>query len=603
MSSRPASQRPSSTTLVIDFGDEPSNLKLDPPRFEDIELEDGLNSAEPVSHPSTQDQQSKQPGGLLRGPSLNHQWIEGPKLMLMMTGITLVAFLMLLDTSIISTATPRITSDFHSLNDVGWYGSAYQLASASLQPLTGRFYSTFNTKWTFLSFFFIFETGSLICAVATSSKMLIVGRAVAGMGGSGIQNGAFTIVAGSVPMPRRPALMGFLMGISQLGMVAGPLVGGALTSYVSWRWCFYINLPVGGLVAVLLVFLKIPEQIPKPKGLKSVTTVLGNLDLIGFTLFAPAAIMFLLALQYGGSTYPWSSATIIGLFTGAGVTFIIFMLWEYRVGDKAMIPYSIFTIRTVWASCVTYGFLASLLICGSYYLPIYFQAIKNASPIISGVDILPSIISQMISAILSGQLLGTLGYYLPLSVLGASLAAIGNGLISTFSTTTSTGRWIGYQIILGVGRGIGLQMPIIAVQNTLKLQQVPTAMAMVMFCQSFFSATFLSFSDVIFNNSLRTLIPQEAPDINVEAVIQAGATAFRSVVPTSDLQAVLKAYSTSVNHVFYLAIGASCAAFLTCWGMGWTDIRKKQGPPGAPGGPGGAKPPATDISDRLKNNV
>lgn len=167
---------------------------------------------------------------------------------------------------------------------------------------------------------------------------------------------------------------------------------------------FYINLPVGGLVAVLLVFLSIPEQIPKPKGLKSVSTVLGNLDLIGFTLFAPAAIMFLLALQYGGSTDPWNSATIIGLFVGAGVTFIIFMLWEYRVGDKAMIPYSIFTIRTVWTSCVTYGFLASLLICGSYYLPIYFQAIKNASPMISGVDILPSIISQMISAILSGQL-------------------------------------------------------------------------------------------------------------------------------------------------------------------------------------------------------
>lgn len=126
--------------------------------------------------------------------------------------------------------------------------------------------------------------------------------------------------------------------------------------------------------------------------------------MIGFTLFAPAAIMFLLALQYGGSTDPWNSATIIGLFVGAGVTFIIFMLWEYRVGDNAMIPYSIFTIRTVWASCVTYGFLAALLLCGSYYLPIYFQAIKNASPMISGVDILPSIISQMISAILSGQL-------------------------------------------------------------------------------------------------------------------------------------------------------------------------------------------------------
>lgn len=127
-------------------------------------------------------------------------------------------------------------------------------------------------------------------------------------------------------------------------------------------------------------------------------------------------------------------------------------------------------------------------------------------------------------------------------------------------------------------------------------------MALIMFCQSFFSATFLSFADVIFNNSLRTIIPQQAPDINVEAVIQAGATAFRSVVPASDLQAVLNAYATSVDHVFYLAVGASCAAFLTCWGMGWVDIRKKQGPPGAPGGPGGAKPPPP-AEDRPKTDV
>lgn len=156
---------------------------------------------------------------------------------------------------------------------------------------------------------------------------------------------------------------------------------------------------------------------------------------------------------------------------------------------------------------------------------------------------------------------------------------------------------------LCTGRLIQPVQPIIAVQNTLKLQQVPTAMAMIMFCQSFFSATFLSFADVILNNSLRTIIPQDAPDINVEAVIQAGATAFRSVVPASDLQAVLRAYATSIDHVFYLAIGASCAAFLTSWGMGWKDIRKKQGPPGAPGGPGGAKPPAPGIADRPKTDV
>lgn len=167
---------------------------------------------------------------------------------------------------------------------------------------------------------------------------------------------------------------------------------------------FYINLPLGGAATLFLVFQKIPEHFPKPKGISAVTKALLGLDLMGFVLFAPAAIQCLLALQYGGNNFAWNSATIIGLFCGAGGTFIVFLIWEYYKGDDAMIPFSTVRIQTVWASCVVYGFMLGFLVVTSYYLPIYFQAIKGVSPLISGVYLLPSILSQMVVAIISGGL-------------------------------------------------------------------------------------------------------------------------------------------------------------------------------------------------------
>ncbi|TQB73264.1 hypothetical protein MPDQ_006009 [Monascus purpureus] len=498
------------------------------------------------------------------GPTDGTPWVTGIKLVMIMSGITL--------------ATPRITSQFHSLPDVGWYGSAYLLASASLVPLTGKIYQNFNTKWSFVSFFAVFELGSLLCGVATSSKMLIVGRAVAGMGGSGIQNGAFTIIAGCVPMQRRPALTGLLMGFAQLGIVIGPLIGGAFTQYTTWRWCFYINLPIGAVVGLLLFFVHIPEQLPKPKGISVVHIILRKLDLVGFVLFAPAAVQFLLALQYGGNKYAWNSSVVIGLFCGAGATFVCFILWEWYKGDDAMIPYSMICRQTVWTSCVVYGFLMATLLVASYYLPIYFQAIKGVNAMLSGVYILPSILSQSALAIISGALVGRFGYYLPWSLAGGIVSSVGNGLLTTFTPSTSVGKWIGYQILLGAGRGAGLQMPIIAAQNNLPPPLIPVAMALIMFCQSFFGSTFLSYADVIFTNSLRNKLKEYAPEVPPESIIVAGATAFRKAVPADQLPGVLKAYSKSVDYVFYLAVGAAVATFVFSCGMGWKDIRGNEPP-------------------------
>ncbi|MCJ1356954.1 MAG: hypothetical protein MMC33_006950 [Icmadophila ericetorum] len=504
------------------------------------------------------------------------KYLTGLKLLVTMISITLVGFLFLLDTSIVSTAIPRITSDFHSLDDVGWYGTAYLLANCALTPLTGKVYTYFSNKWTFLSFFAVFELGSVLCGAATSSKMLIVGRAVAGMGASGLLNGAYTIVHASVAPAKQAGLQGILIGISQLGLLCGPLIGGALTQHVSWRWCFYINLPCGAVVALLLVFIALPDHSGKSTETRTVGQFLAKLDVIGFAIFAGASIQLLLALNWGGIDYSWSSSTIIGLFCGAGGVLLVFLPWEYYKGNEAMIPFSLIGRHVVWSSCVNYGFFAGCLLTSTYYLPIYFQAVRNATPTLSGVDLLPSILGNMLFAILTGGLVGRIGYYLPFGVASGVLTIIGSGLLTTLTPTSPNGKWIGYQILQGAGRGFGLQIPILAVQNNSNKGEVSILTALVVFSQQFGGAVFLSLAQVIFGTSLRHNLAFYAPDVNAEAVITAGATAVRSAVSAASLPGVLLAYTKAFDHVMYLTTGAAGGALLFAFGMGWVKMNEKE---------------------------
>ncbi|KAI1844483.1 hypothetical protein JX265_010022 [Neoarthrinium moseri] len=516
------------------------------------------------------------------------KFLSGWKLAAVVCSTTLVVFMILLDVSIISTAVPRITSEFHALDDVGWYAAAYQLASASLQPLTGKFYTHFNTKWTFISFVVVFEVGSLICGIAKSSPMFIGGRTIAGLGGSGLINGGLTMISGAVSTEKRALYTSLMMGFGQLGLISGPLIGGSLTEYATWRWCFYINLPIGAVALVFLVLTHIPELTHKPRfTLSLVREVVPELDLIGFLLFVPASLMFLLALQFGGNDYPWSSSVIIGLFCGAGVAAIVFILWERRVGDKAMIPGSIIKHKIAISSALQGMFLLGTVFVASYYFPIYFQAVKGVGPTLSGVYLLPSIFSQLLFVVASGWLITKLGYYLPWPIAAGILSAVGNGLVSTFSPTTETAKWVGYQILLGAGRGAGMQTAMIAIQNNMPGRQIPVAIAFQIFCQNILGAILLVVASVIFTQSLATELSKHAPSVTPEAASAAGgsASAVRALVPpgSPELDGLLLAYSNSVDRVFYLLVALSVVSFVAAWGMGWKDTRKKNQPgKGAP---------------------
>jgi len=233
---------------------------------------------------------------------------------------------------------------------------------------------------------------------------------------------------------------------------------------------FWINLPFGGVVAIILVLIHIPDQIIKDK--LPLRKLLPKLDLLGFGIFLPSAIMFLLALQFGGNQFSWSSPTVIGLFVGGGVTFIIFLGWEWRIGDEAMIPFSILRKKIMWASCVVRFFYMGDIMVVSYYLPIYFQTVKEVSPVRSGYYCLPVILVQMIFAVgVSGAgkkfvpiiqhktegilPVSKVGYVVPFMVACGVVMSIGDVLYTRLGPSTSTATWIGYQIVSGCGNGLG----------------------------------------------------------------------------------------------------------------------------------------------------
>ncbi|KAK3631642.1 MFS sugar transporter [Elasticomyces elasticus] len=519
-------------------------------------------------------QESAEPNA---GQSANDEnYPKATELILITFALCLSVFCVALDNTIIATAIPRITDQFNSINDIGWYGSAYLLTTCSFQLFYGKLYTLFPIKWVYLVGLVIFEIGSAVCGAAPNSPALIVGRAVAGLGSAGIFSGSILIISNSVPLRQRPSYLGLIMAMYGIASVAGPLMGGAFTDKVSWRWCFYINLPIGGLTFTFIMFLYHPTNQAKVKGFTGNTWYarVAEFDVFGTTVFIPAIVCLLLALQWGGSTYAWGSGRIIALLVIFGVfsiTFVGIQLWRQ---DSAMVPPRILKQRSV-AAAAWFGFMLS----GSFFvmlyeLPIWFQAIKGASAVKSGIMNLPVILSLVIISLLAGGLVAKLGFYTPFAIASAVLTAIGAGLISTFDVTSNHNHWIGYQVIFGLGVGLGLQQTLVAVQTVLPPADIAIGTAIIMFSQTFGGALSISIAQNVFTNKLvRNTIAAAVPGLNVTDVLRTGATELKTTIPAEYLGIVQVAYNGAIVDAYYVAVALAALSIFGAVCLEWKSVK------------------------------
>ena len=380
----------------------------------------------------------------------------------------------------------------------------------------------------------------------------------------------------SIPLHKRPMYQGLFGAIFGVASVAGPLVGGAFTTKVSWRWCFYINLPIGGVVFVVLLFIL---STPPSKNTDTLKEQIMKLDPLGTIVFLPGIVCLLLALQWGGTTYSWDNARIIVLFILGGILIGIFIYIQFRMGDLATVPIRIISQRSVASGAFFSGILPGSMMVLIYYLPIWFQAIKGVSAVKSGINTIPLVLSLVAASIIAGQLTGRTGYYVPQLLVCTVIISIGAGLLTTFQVDTDHQKYIGYQVLYGLGLGCGMQQPSMAAQTCLSKKDVMTGVALMFFFQGLGGSIWLSVGEVVFTNSLVKYL-QDVPGVTVEEIVHTGATDLRSIVEPQFLNAVLVAYNKAIRNTLYIAAATAAVTIFSGLTMEWKNLKgMKQGGP------------------------
>ncbi|KAH8657727.1 major facilitator superfamily domain-containing protein [Xylariales sp. PMI_506] len=481
-----------------------------------------------------------------------------------------------LDINLISPAIPAITNSFHSSEDEGWYGTTYDLALSCCQLAWAQIYKAFPAKFVFFGAFIVFELGALIAALAPNSAALILARTISGAGISGSFVGALIIVSYVVPLRWRPIMTAFFSVLIGSTQTAGPVLGGALTSRLSWRWCFWINLPLGGLTLIFALFgssIKEPEN--KRDG-KTMKQVIREFDVLGLIMWTLAVVCLTLLLQFGGVRFEWTSGPLIALYVLTALFFVLFAVSQVRNGEKALAPLRIVKQRSLACSALYVLFMQAAKSVIAYYLPIFFQAAQGDSALQSGVNTIPNFLSYVLFQIMASLCISWSGYYTPFMLVGSALAVAGTALLSTLGVSTQPASWIGYQILSAAGFGIGYNGPQIAAQTVFQdPRDTPTALTIITTVQDLGGSLGISIGSAIFGSLVRRQLLRVLPDITTEQISNAGITGLQAMVAPDQESLVAEAYAYASRMVFCGSAALTASTLILACFVEWKSIKEK----------------------------
>ncbi|MET9290495.1 DHA2 family efflux MFS transporter permease subunit [Streptomyces sp. NPDC003077] len=506
--------------------------------------------------------------------------------------IVLGMLLAALDQTIVSTALPTIVADLGGGGHMAWVVTAYLLAETVSTVLVGKFGDLFGRKIIFQLSAVVFVAGSILAGASTGMMMLVVARAVQGIGGGGLMVTAMALIADVIPLRERGKYQGALGAVFAVTTVVGPTLGGLFTDHASWRWCFYVNIPVAA-VMILMAARTVPvvRSAARPA-----------IDYAGIVLVALGASGLVLGLEWGGNEYAWGSATIIGLFAGSVVLLAAFAYVETRAKEP-MLPMHLFR-NPVFTVCSILSFIVGFAMLGAMtYLPTYLQYVDGVSATMSGVRTLPMVAGLMATSMLSGMVVSRTGRYRIFPIVGTAVMALGLYLMSTMGA--STGPWLEslYMFVLGLGIGLAMQVLTIAVQNTVSYHELGTATSGVTFFRtlgsSFGTAVFGTLYSGRLDPNLRDAL-SGLPGVPPEAVASPQGL---HALPPAQAAPVIDAYADTVNYVFQWVVPVALVGFVVAWFLKEVPLRDSARASAGDLGDGFAAPDSADTDRQLERAV
>jgi EmrB/QacA subfamily drug resistance transporter len=489
------------------------------------------------------------------------------RIWLAFAGLVLAIFMATLDQSIVNPALPTIVGDLHGLQEMQWVVTGYLLASTIVLPLYGKLGDLLGRKYLFLFAIAVFLLGSMLTGLSQNMTELIGFRALQGVGAGGLFIGAMAISADLVSPRQRAKYLGIIMAVNTISTVAGPLVGGLFTDTISWRWCFYVNVPIG-IGALLVAWLTLESPRARPQF---------RLDLLGSVLIAAAAACLVFLTSWGGTKYDWGSWQIIGLGAGFAVAAVSFVLAERRASEP-VVPLRLFKDRTFTLAGLV-ALAAGFCMFGTIaFLPTFLQIVDGVSATQSGLLMLPLIGGLLVSSIGSGRLVSATGHYKVFMVAGTAIGAVGMALLS-FMGADSTWVWNGLAMAV-TGFGMGLVLPLLttAVQNAAPRHDLGTATSTNTFFRQIGGSLGTAVVGTIFTTRLTSALASDLPrGVSLPVPnINAITPALVHGLPPALRDVFVHAYATALPPIFLYLAPVLVAAFVVTWFL--KDIPLRSGP-------------------------